>query len=61
VSNLTAAMSDNYPVQWIGRLAILALPEHVGDSNAGQIREELLRVINFGATELVIDMTGTAS
>jgi anti-sigma B factor antagonist len=61
VSNLTAAMSDNYPVQWTGRLAILALPERVGDSNAGQIREELLRVINFGATELVIDMTGTAS
>jgi anti-anti-sigma regulatory factor len=53
-------MSDSYSVQWTGRLAILTLPQRVGDSNAGQIREELLRVINRGAAELVIDMTGTA-
>jgi len=39
----------------------LTLPQPVGESNAGQIREELLRVINRGATDLVIDMTGTAS
>ena len=39
-----AAMSDRYPVQWIGRHAILALPQHVGESNAAQIREELLWV-----------------
>jgi anti-anti-sigma factor len=54
-------MPDSYPLQWTGRLAILALPQRVGDSNVGPIREELLRVINRGATELVIDMTGTAS
>jgi len=36
-------------------------PAHVGESIAGQIREELLWVINRGAIELVIDMTGTAS
>ena len=44
-----AAMPDNCPVQWTGRLAILALPQRVGDSNVGPIREELLRVINRGA------------
>ena len=42
-------MSDSYPVQWTGRFAILALSQHVGDSNVGPIREELLRVINRGA------------
>jgi anti-sigma B factor antagonist len=47
-------------VQRAGRLAIVTLPQHVGESNAAQIREELLRVINRGVTELVIDMTGTA-
>jgi anti-sigma B factor antagonist len=61
VSTPAAAMSGRYPVQWTGRHAILALPQHVGESNAAQIREELLWVINRGATELVIDMTGTAS
>jgi anti-sigma B factor antagonist len=54
-------MPGSYPVRWTGRLAILALPQHVGDSSVGQIREELLWVINRGATDLVIDMTGTAS
>jgi anti-anti-sigma factor len=54
-------MSDRYPVQWTGRLAIVILPRHVGESNADPIREELLWVINRGATELIIDMTGTAS
>ena len=46
-----AAMSDRYPVQWTGQLAIVILP-HVGESKAGQIRDELLWVINRGATEL---------
>jgi anti-anti-sigma regulatory factor len=55
------AMPDSYPVQWTGRLAIVALPQHVGDGNAGQIREQLLWVINRGAAELIIDMTETAS
>jgi anti-sigma B factor antagonist len=53
-------MSDRYPVRWAGRRAVVMLPQHVGESNAGQIRELLLVVINRGATELIIDMTGTA-
>ena len=53
--------SDAYPVQWTGRQAVVALPEHIGLSNAGLIREELLSVINRGATALIADMTATIS
>jgi anti-anti-sigma factor len=49
------------PVQWNGRQAIVTLPEQIDASNADQIREELLAVINRGATELVADMTATVS
>ena len=48
-------------MQWNGRRAVVMLPEHVGLSNAGQIRDELLSVINGGATGLVVDMTATIS
>jgi anti-sigma B factor antagonist len=61
MSTQVGTMPDGCPVQWTGRLAILALPQHVGDCNADQIREQLLWVINCGAAELIIDMTGTAS
>jgi hypothetical protein len=40
---------DTYPVRWMGRQAIVALPEQIDVTNAGQIREELLLVINQGA------------
>lgn len=57
-----AGMSeDSYPVQWTGRQAVVALPEHIDPSNAGQIREQLLLVINRGAAPLIVDMTATAS
>jgi anti-sigma B factor antagonist len=61
MSTQAGAMPDSYLVRWTGRLAILALPQHVGDCNAGQIREQLLWLVNRGAAELIIDMTGTAS
>ena len=50
-----------YPVQWAGGQAVVALPEHIGASNAGQVRDELLSVINHGATTLIADMTATVS
>jgi anti-anti-sigma factor len=40
---------------------VVTLPEHIGISNAGQVREELLSVINRGATTLIADMTATLS
>jgi anti-anti-sigma factor len=52
---------DIYLVQWTGRQAAVTLPEHINAANAGQIREELLALINRGATVLIVDMTATAS
>jgi anti-anti-sigma factor len=52
---------DAYPVHWIGRRAVVTLPDHIDTSNAGLILEELLSVINRGATELIADMTATVS
>jgi anti-sigma B factor antagonist len=52
---------DTYPVRWMGQQAVVALPEHIDVSNASQIREELLSVINRGAAALIADMTATLS
>ena len=49
-------------MEWAGGQAVVVvLPEHIGASNAGQVREELLSVINCGATTLIADMTTTTS
>ena len=55
------AAEDVYPVRWVGRQALVALPEDVDVSNAGQIREVLLSVINQGAEALIVDMAATIS
>ena len=52
---------DICPVQWTGRQAVIAFPEHIDVSNAGPIREELLSVINRGAQALIADLTATIS
>ena len=52
---------DAFPVKWLGLEAIVAFPEHIGVSNAGQLREQLLSVINRGAAVLIADMTVTVS
>jgi anti-sigma B factor antagonist len=49
------------PVQWTGRQAVVTLPQDIDNSNAGQIRERLLWIINRGAEVLVADLTGTVS
>ncbi len=57
-----AAVPDGpCPVRWTGRQAVVTLPEHIGASNSGPIREQLLDLINRGATVLIADMTGTVS
>ena len=58
---MAMAPDEIYPVRWIGRQALVALPEDIDVSNAGQIREELLSVINRGAEALIVDMTATMS
>jgi anti-anti-sigma factor len=52
---------DTCPVQWTGQLAVVTLPRNIDSSNASQIGEQLLLVINRGAAVLVADMTGTVS
>jgi anti-anti-sigma factor len=49
------------PVAWVGRQAVVTLPEHIDVSNAGQIGEELLSLVNRGAAVLIADMTATQS
>jgi anti-sigma B factor antagonist len=59
---LVAGVSKNpRPVRWLGRRAVVTLPGHIDASNAGQIRDALLSVINRGATELIADMTATVA
>jgi len=53
--------ADSNPVAWVGRQAAVTLPEHIDVSNAGQIREELLSLVNRGAAVLIADMTTTLS
>jgi anti-sigma B factor antagonist len=52
---------DICPVQWTGRQTVVTLPQHIDGSNAGQIREQLLWLINRGAAVLIVDLAGTLS
>jgi len=55
-------MLDEPPVvQWRGRWAIVSSPDHVSVANVAPLREQLLSVINRGATVLIVDMSGTLS
>jgi anti-anti-sigma factor len=54
-------LEDIYPVRWAGKQAVVTLPEDIDLSNAGQIREQLLTVINRGPAVLIADMTATMS
>ena len=40
---------------------MVTLPEHIGASDSGPIREQLLDLIGRGAAVLIADMTGTVS
>ena len=52
---------DTYPLRWMDGQAIVTLPEQIDLSDADQIREQLLSVINRGAAALIADMTATLS
>ena len=53
--------TDPFPVQWTEKQAVVTLPEHIDTTTAGQLREQLLGLVNRGATVLVADMTATVS
>jgi anti-anti-sigma factor len=52
---------DQFPVEWTGGEAIVALPEHIDASNVALLRDCLLSVLSRGPAVLVADMTGTRS
>ncbi len=54
-------IADPYPVLWADQRAVVVLPGRIDLSNAGEIRSELLSVINRGATTLIADMSATVS
>jgi anti-sigma B factor antagonist len=46
-------------VVWLGTSAVVTLPAEIDIANAGQVREDLLSVLNRGPATLVADMGGT--
>ena len=52
---------DTCPVRWTGQQAVVTLPECIDRSNADQVREQLLLVINRGAVVLIADLAATLS
>lgn len=54
-----AVPGQRYPVVWVGRVVVVSLPAEIDISNADQVREDLLSVINRGAVLLVVDMSAT--
>ena len=50
---------EHYPVLWIGRTAVVSLPAEIDITNADQVREDLLSVLNQGAVLLIADLSKT--
>jgi anti-sigma B factor antagonist len=50
---------ESYPVRRFGAWAIVGLPAEVDMSNSERLHEQLLAVIGEGATDMVVDMSGT--
>jgi anti-sigma B factor antagonist len=50
---------ENLPVLLTGQQAVVTLPEEIDISNADQISDTLLAVLNRGVSTLVADMTAT--
>jgi anti-sigma B factor antagonist len=46
-------------VVWIGQTAVVALPPEIDITNAGEVREILLSVLNQGAAVLIADLSQT--
>ena len=51
---------ERYPVLWIGQVAVVTLPAEIDVTNADMVREELLAVLNQGATLLIADLSKTS-
>jgi anti-sigma B factor antagonist len=51
--------AEHYPVAWLGEVAVVTLPAEIDVTNADQVREDLLSLLNRGTTMLVVDMSAT--
>jgi anti-sigma B factor antagonist len=49
----------HYPVLWVGQTAVVTLPVEIDITNADQVREDLLSILNQGATLLIADLSAT--
>ena len=47
------------PTRWLGRWAIVTLPQEIDVSNSQQIGQDLASAIDQGAAMLIVDMTVT--
>jgi anti-sigma B factor antagonist len=50
---------ERYPVLWIGQVAVVTLPEEIDVTIADSVRDELLAVLDKGATLLIADLSKT--
>lgn len=50
---------ESYPVRWAGRLAVVTAPGEIDLSNAGQLLEQLLAVLDREPAALIVDMSAT--
>jgi anti-anti-sigma factor len=53
------ASLDNFPIAWTPVSAVVSLPAEIDISNAEDVRDTLLAVLNRGVSVLIVDMTGT--
>jgi anti-sigma B factor antagonist len=56
---VAAVSREHYPVLWIGQTAVIRLPAEIDITNAEQVREDLLSILNQGAVLLIADMSET--
>jgi anti-sigma B factor antagonist len=50
---------EHCPVAWLRGAAVITLPVEIDISNADQVRDELLSLLNRGPAVLLVDMAGT--
>jgi PAS domain S-box-containing protein len=56
-----AVAEGRYPVRWTGTQAIVTLPERIGQSDGGELRDDLLSLVDRKPGVLVADLTATVS
>jgi anti-sigma B factor antagonist len=50
---------ERFPVAWLGEAAVITLPEEIDISNADQVRDDLLSLLNRGPAVMIVDMAQT--